>query len=204
MTTKLTVTVSGESGTTYNVSVSPSSYTLGPSGGTIKPVVHVSLQTGAPAVGVPVSITGEGNSISGSGTTDGNGNATVPLDIPPNTTTQTETYIFVASASSSGSGSGGGGGGGSGGALPAGTYPIEYAGSYQPGFNANGTYVGTGDVTVTDGSAVGYYRNAKYYINSEGDYYTLVSSPISGGTKTLVIKYGLVTISKEDGHITIS
>lgn len=192
----LTVTVSPAAPIAYTVTVTPSSYTLGSNGGTVSPIVNV-MSGSTPVTGATVTIQDASASISGTGITDSNGDATVNLTIPPNSTSTSEIYTFAISASS-GSSTGGGGG------LPSGTYPIEYAGTYgNINQSSSDPKVGTGNVTVSDGSALGYYSNAPYYLSSSGDYYTLVSSAASGGTKTLVIKYGTVTFSIDDGSIEI-
>ena len=198
MTTTLSVTVAGLSATPYVIVVTPSSYSLESSGGLIIPIVNVSNGSGVPVSGVSVTIANSTLGISQSGVTDSNGNVSISIEIPPNASSSMETYVFNITSSGGSTGSGGA-------PIPSGTYSIEYAATYSPsGFQTNGTQVGTGNVTVSDGSALGYYANAPYYINANGDYYTLVSSAVSGGTHTMVIKYGgLSNITVSDGSISI-
>ncbi|MCL5781933.1 MAG: hypothetical protein M1459_01075 [Patescibacteria group bacterium] len=192
--TTLSVSVSPQSSSTpYTISVSPSSYTLGSSGGTITPVVKV-LQNGSPVSGVSVTISNSQLGLSESGITDSNGNASIQLIIPGNTTSQTETYIFgIAAQQSSSSGSGS-----SGNALGPGLYELEYAGTYGPiGNSSSDPKIGTGTATVTDGAAVGVYVSAPYYLSSQGDYYVLV------GSHMLVLHAGLASFSQNDGNFLI-
>ncbi|MEM3225723.1 MAG: hypothetical protein QXS44_01540 [Saccharolobus sp.] len=87
--------------------------------------------------------------------------------------------------------------------LPAGTYQVQYfATSPNAKQPTNGTQVGTLDLTITDGTGIGVYKNAPYYENSNGFYYVPAGNII--GNHTYSIAANGFSNNWVDGTATVS